>query len=888
MRLNNSARWLPLCVLLVLPTRTAAQTADRYGDPLPAGVMARLGTERLRHAGHVMSMAFSPDGRLLASLGRDAVVRVWDVATGKQVQRFAGKLAVRQEIAFRSDNKTIVARDDDGILHAWNCTTGEEIWIQRLPGDAGEAALSPAGDFLAKHWDNQTVSVWEIATGKEVMRVPGPAFGKIDGLGRCSLKFSATQKRLIVTQEVDGLAHGHIWEVPSGKQLVAGQLPAAYVLAVSPDERYIALGNGDIVDAATLKEVRRVAVAAQFNKAVAFAPVRSVMAVANGKFVDLIDTTTRNLIRRLPDSNPWHATLAFSPDGATLAVAGTDNSIRLWNVAPGEDRLRTPTTNGHVEAAAFDPNGRMVVTAATDGSVRLWSAQDGRQLRCLIQQPVPIQGRFAAVAAPTLTFVDGDKRIAAAWGSGLFVLWDTATGKELRRVPGRHVMEREADGVLVVTGEGIVEERLATFSPDGQEMLTASQDGSAHVEHVTTGRVGRRVLQAGKGLQRTADAVAERESAFTAVALAPDGRMVATGEGGTVRLWKDAVGMPVTSAKPTVRVWETASGQARCTIEIQSPHVHELQNDDVCVAALHFTPDGARLVIGVASHVVLWDLKSNREQRRFPAGAPMDRPAVAVSPDGRLLAVGGDKNSARATIIATAGYLALYELESGEEVARLDSPHGAIRALAFSPDGKLLLTGGSDTTALLWNVELLIHQARGRRAQRARPTLETHWTNLAAADAETAYRALQEMVATPQQTIELLRKHLRPAPPVDANQLTRALTEVGDERFPARQKASAELEKLGDLAEPALQRALDGTPALELRRRVEQILAKINAPIADADTLRKLRAVELLERLGTRQACQLLTELTRGAAEARITREAQASLQRLTRKGLTP
>jgi hypothetical protein len=129
-----------------------------------------------------------------------------------------------------------------------------------------------------------------------------------------------------------------------------------------------------------------------------------------------------------------------------------------------------------------------------------------------------------------------------------------------------------------------------------------------------------------------------------------------------------------------------------------------------------------------------------------------------------------------------------------------------------------------------------------------------------------------------------LKPRLRPARSADARQLKRLLAELDSDEFEVRDKAQAALAELGDLAEPALREALKGKPALDVRRRVEGLLDGLRKPVTQPEALRSLRAVGVLEAIGTASARRMLEELAAGAAEARLTREAKASLSRLERK----
>jgi hypothetical protein len=157
--------------------------------------------------------------------------------------------------------------------------------------------------------------------------------------------------------------------------------------------------------------------------------------------------------------------------------------------------------------------------------------------------------------------------------------------------------------------------------------------------------------------------------------------------------------------------------------------------------------------------------------------------------------------------------------------------------------------------------------------------LETLWTDLAGGDGIKAFTAINRLSAAPAPTLDWLREQLKPAAGVEEKRLTALIASLSDEKFAVREKATAELEKLGDLAEPALRKVMENQPNLDLAKRIQRILdpGRELAP----DMARAVRAVEVLELLRTTEARQLLQILADGAPGARLTRECQAAVKRL-------
>ncbi len=244
------------------------------------------------------------------------------------------------------------------------------------------------------------------------------------------------------------------------------------------------------------------------------------------------------------------------------------------------------------------------------------------------------------------------------------------------------------------------------------------------------------------------------------------------------------------------------------------------------------------------------------------------------SPDGRTLALPDDRGAVR-----------LLETATGKERAHFAGHVGPVHALSFSPDGRRLASGSRDTTILVWDVTGRLQNGRLGPAQLSAQEREELWTDLAADDAARAERARWTLAADAAQTLPFLAKRLRPAAAVTPEVMARLLRDLDDDAFAVRGNAREELEKLGVNAEPDLRQALKKTVSPEVRRSVEELLAAVDEQrkCPSGEVLRGLRAVELLEQIGGRDARQMLKGLTAGAPESSLTREAQTALRRLER-----
>jgi hypothetical protein len=227
----------------------------------------------------------------------------------------------------------------------------------------------------------------------------------------------------------------------------------------------------------------------------------------------------------------------------------------------------------------------------------------------------------------------------------------------------------------------------------------------------------------------------------------------------------------------------------------------------------------------------------------------------------------------------------LWDTWTGKEAGRFTGHRGPITSLAFTPDGKTLASGGLDGTVLIWNVSGLVSAATKPARKLGRAKLAKCWDDLGGADAARAYQAMAQLARHPGQAEGLLKAKLTANPGVKARRLGRLIADLDARNFKVRDKASKELATLGRLAEGALTRALDGDPSAELRRRLQDLLKKLEGKAEDPDQPRLLRAIEVLERLKSREACRLLVQLWKEATAAQVVREAKASLDRLGRGG---
>jgi RNA polymerase sigma factor (sigma-70 family) len=815
------------------------QGRDEGGPQPPTKDAGQAGAERTK-AGTDLSGDPLPAGTL-ARLG---------------TARFRHGAAVRA-VAYSGSGKVIASAGDDHMIYLWDAGTGK--LLRPLQGHSREVtaiAFSPDGRTLASGSMDTAVCLWDTATGKKLRQIGAGKQGSV-----ASVSFSPGGRR-IAAGSYGGTIR--IWEVATGKslqQLRGG--PDEVLVAFSPRGQILASSPGDnsvrLWDLAAGKELRRLRGAQKRIASLAFSPDGKTLAAGGeaerrDQAISLWEVASGKELRRLAIGGV--KALAFSPDGQTLAAGGYDSAIRLWDVAGGKEVRQLARPVGNVTSLAFSPDGRALAWGSEYKTVHQCDVVTGKELRPLVGH----QGTVTGVAFSP----DGQTVISASF-DGVLCLWQTGTGRPIRRLEGHR------SGVCAVA-----------FAPDGRAVASAGCDGDVIVWDVRTG----------KELCRCRG----HRTCITTVAFSPDGRTLASAGGDTtVRLWEAATGKElrkftghrgwvsavafspdgkaVASAGVGFFLWEAATGKI----------VRSFPGHEFAVNRITFSPDGRTLASASSDKTVrLGEVLTGQERGRL-LGHRSEVVALAFSPDGRTLASGSGEIPFYPRSEGEARAVRLWDVATGKELGRLGGHRGGISALAFGPDGTKLASGSSDTTGLVWDVTRLVRGGQPAPAPLAAEDLEGLWAGLADQDARKAYQAIWSLARAPRQSVPWLQKQLRPVVvPADLQRrMARLLADLDDSRFAVRQKATAELEKLGEVAAPALRQALSDRLSVEARQRVERILEKL---AASPEALRPLRALEALELVGSRPARQVIQTLAQGMPEARLTQEAKGALKRLAHR----
>ena len=663
----------------------------------------------LKHEDDVRKAAFSPDGRRIVTYSHEGMMRIWDAATGQQVCPGIQHSLEPRSIAFSPDSQRIVTSSGAHSI-------SEEEIVQRIFPN-GQRVVVP-------HSPGETVGqaqVWDAATGQPI----GPALRHAAAVHQA--RFSPDGQK-IVTVSDDQTAV--IWDASTGQAIAPPLKHGAKVrqAVFSPDGRLVLTasedGTAQLWDAATGRLLGSPLRHAKGVLHAAFSPDgRKIVTTSRDQTACLWDALSGQLLC-LPlrhDNDVWHA--EFSPDGQRLLTAGSEPVVRVWDAASGQLLAPLPHNNSGTYAT-FSPDGRQVLSVSRDPIARLWD------LSPLSPGSLRLEHHDEVHNAE---FSRDGTRVLTASADQVARAWDTATARPV--TPWLHdpATDRNAhfaakfspNGRLVVTAgsfrariydaaQGHLEcflpngtnwVRCATFSPDSQRVVTASQDHTARVWNALTGQPISPALQ--------------HPSPVWDAAFSPDGRRLATVCGNyddsrttAARVWDATTGQPLsppiklpggtgharfspdgqrlltTSASVPqeeleARVWDWRTGR---------PAAPPLRHADG-VPWAEFSPDGHRVLTASFDKTArIWDAKSGRP---LTPALKHDRQVehAAFSPDGRRVVTACGDGAAR-----------VWDAATGERLTPPLKHQGSVLWAEFSPDGRRVITASQDHTARVWDL----------------------------------------------------------------------------------------------------------------------------------------------------------------------------------------
>jgi RNA polymerase sigma factor (sigma-70 family) len=804
---------------------------DFYGDPLPEGAVARLGTVRWRHDGLVEFAAYLGEGSKIASAATDRFARIWDRATGKEIRRFGpgprtelpflsakaggigsfwSKTEQPNRVAVSADGTHLAAGFEPQVVEVWEITTGRKIATIKSEDKFGSRAIAfaPDGEHLAVAGISGTVALWNVKSCSIVRE-----FGKRDksfdpkrdSTELEGILFATNGDTLVTVASESTFRDGkpyyfrrlRFWNPWKGEERYSLQQPhipgERLALAFSPDSKLFAFATRAseiiLLQVANGEQLHKLKVTEQhadtllaFNPEGAKLYSRSLITSLNDLIIQEWDTHSGKLLRRFgerdPDLGRWSIvnmqlgrSLQVSPDGKTLLTGEGSNTLHFFDLLAGKVQ---PFDDGHshrVVAISYLPDSKSVISRGYDSTLQVWDTATGRSNRRLSQlleegKAVTVDGRYLAAS-------DYKKHIT---------LFDSSVGKVVASIPlfqersveefffspdGRvllHFKPRVPEALLFDTASGKQRSRVALpnngkpQTPATATLFFSADGGRLAVYAYTLPRsLAIHDTKTGKLLQRLLE---DPEVGIVGAAFSPDGRSLALDHG-----------------DGQIQLVEMATGKYRKVFG--TPYINRAKPKEVSGMTW--------------SSTTLWNGEAASS-------------TVAFSPDGRLLAHADQQE------------LKVWEVITGETLAKFKGHTGKLTAVAYAPDGATIASASQDTTGLIWNVRSLSSKADMPTSPLDADALGVYWTDLLSDDAADAYAAMNTLIAANAQAVTFLKARFQSTP---------------DE-------------------------SLVG------------------------ESLRQLRAIEVLERIGNGEAREVLSGLAAGAPEAISTREARAAMGRIT------
>lgn len=836
------------CFATVAPA--AEPKPDVNGDPLPPGVVMRLGETRFRPGARVQYLAFSPDGSKIVSCGNwmyvEDRISIWDAATGKElsVQGVAENAVQCIRWAAAGDPFAVVTRENQNGLPGFRIARASAASPGLPPPRAGQGGRmrvlggQQANPVSYSHFDLSSdgtrlaafrtggggvgIDLFEAKpceSGADLTKV-GSIEPKADDCN--TLLFVNGTKSLMVLSGGNGkgatVLTTTVYNVASGKVEASTEVPTT-----------TAQGSRRVLDVA--------------------ADGRSIVTGSEDGTVNLIDLMSGKkkwsiTLPPSPNGKGWDAVSAvkFVP-GDKVFVAGRNNRQFILDAAHGKTMTELHGHHSWVEAIADSPDGKRVASAGQDSLVRVWNAETWEPI-------APPKGHFASVWKMDVSR-DG-RYLATVGGEGLARVWDLKTGAEVRTLPARSTWGN------------------ARFTPDGRAVVASGDKDAIQIFPLPDGPPTTSAATGG------------------VLSFSPDGKTLATANGAMLTLWdwpagtkRHAVslgGRPHSAVfSPGGKVVLLGYDRNSAPIDVVDVATGELLPPNHAGASWYsdmyaVAPDGRTMYYFGSNRIHAWDLAARSKLRDFDPIVPARGQhfygiGYALAPNARTAASANSD-----------GTVSLFETATGQLRKTLDGHRCGVFRVMFTPDGKRLISAGEDHQVLVWDVTFA--GLAGVSKPLAAADVAAAWDKLNAAKATDAAAVLAQLAADPKPAVAVLAKKLTPVPPIlDAKQLDRIVTDLDDPVFAVREKASQELDALGEAAVGGIRTRLAAVTSAEVRKRVEAFLKVYGTPALAKERLWEARAFEWLGSVDSAEATALLKTIATGADGAWRTEEAKAVLK---------
>jgi WD40 repeat protein len=576
--------------------------------------------------GTVFTVAYSPDGKYMATGHGDGVISLWDVATGQEILNCVGHTGRVYALTFNATSDMLASGSDDRSVRLWLVRNGDCVKnLLGHDGAIGTVAFHPSGDMLASGSEDNGMRIWDTASGACLKIIEGHTNHV------WSVAFSPAGD-ILASGSLDGVAK--IWDARNWACLktLVGHSSGVTSVAFSPSEAILATGSHDKSvrlwsidrgDCINILEAHQDRV-----WSVAFNPTGELLASGSyDKSVRLWEVSTGICINKLTGHTNWVRSVAFHPTNGLLASGSYDTTIRIWNVDNGDCLYTFQGYQVSVCSLAIHPQGHTLASGSDDRTIRLWDMADGTLLNTLCGHG----GWIYAVA-----FDPAGNLLASGSADKTVKLWNIRSGSCPNTLQGH-------DGWIY----------SVAFSPAGDILASGSADKTVRLWNADNGAcLG--ILSGHTGTVGT-------------VAFSPSGKLLVSG-----------------SQDRSIRVWDV-----RSSVCLQTLPGHTDQIWSVAIS-----PDGKTIAsCSFDKTIRIWEIDSGK-CLHILTGHLNSLLSVAFSPNGQMLVSGGYEPIVK-----------LWDIQTGECIGTLEGHHNWIRSVLFTPDGQTIVSGSQDQTIKLWHTE---------------------------------------------------------------------------------------------------------------------------------------------------------------------------------------
>ncbi|MEI6763996.1 MAG: caspase family protein [Bacteroidota bacterium] len=638
--------------------------------------------------GNVNSICFSPDGRYLLAVISDSSVMLWDFISGTVLHRLRGHHDEIETAVFSPDNgKYILTASRDSTAILWDVTTGRKLYtLENMLPFYLINYFSPDGKHIITAGIDNSLKVWETSTGKLVRSI-GSFSQSIE-----SASYSPDGKTIVTTANESPAI---LWNPETGDTsiMLGEEWYGAAFANFSPDGTKIITVNSSyktlMFDVATGQMEHVIEDTTGYIETIIFSPKcpddraggRYMLFLNSNDIATLYETSSCKIVQRFQGVGERTRHIAFSPDGKDILISA-DNSFDIWDAATG-NHLGKPTASGSMLiSATYSPDGKYIATVSFDKKLTLTDAESGRLLYC--RYNIMPMLRVA-------TFSPDSKYLAAACADSTAIIWETASGKLY------HVLKAHTDAVFSVQ----FSPKCADDPAGGKYVLTASADKSA-IKWQTSG---------GEELLRFSD----NNDALLSAKFSYDGKFIVTsGRDSLATIWDAATGKIINKLKGhhssiytsafsydgklivtagldhTAMIWDAATGKKLFTLQGHTAEVHSAVFSPPCPD----DPNGGKYIVttGFDNSIIIWETATGKKLHQLNGHTEWILSTVFSSDCKHILTASGDKT------------VKLWEVSTGNLVKTFSGHEGPVLSAVFNPKGDLILSASGDSKLKFWDI----------------------------------------------------------------------------------------------------------------------------------------------------------------------------------------